>query len=332
MGLIDAGSQAIKVCAVRGANGEIGTKSILLIPADEDPHRSHDSGNPMLSVVPIEPKEEPTVFGRHTRGAGRLGLGVDTVSREHFSVELDQAGVVKIQDLDSFNGTKLITRAQLEGSGRRSRMLSVAKRAGITLLGGKKSAADTSKHPIKREAEKPTAGLAGIYDMPEDQVGFEMELVDRYRRQFPDAELVLTQALADLQSVTSELNPNSDKGASNLMLKMPDGLSKAELYKMSESERSEALVATQGVTLIADELPPETRAVMEGLYGLTGATIVNTPDDPLNDRPNFDYVLRRGTYHGREIYFQELFIKNNARSRAGVVFTASILGNRSQAL
>ncbi|HZL07934.1 MAG TPA: FHA domain-containing protein, partial [Candidatus Dormibacteraeota bacterium] len=333
MGLIDAGSQATKLCAIRGPEGELRTDSILLIPADEDAHQAPDNANPMLRAVIIEPKAGPTVLGRDTRGAGRLGLGVDTVSRKHFSIELDQAGIVKIQDLNSFNGTKLITRPQPEEGGRRSRMLSAAKRAGMTLLGGGKRSADVaSKQPAKPESEKPTAGLDPVYDRPADQVAFEMELVDNYRQQFPEAELILRQALADLQSVTSELNPDSDKGASNLMLKMPDGISKAELDAMSEIDRSEALVSTQGVTLIDDNLPPETRAVMDGLYGLTGATEVNTRDDPLNDRPAFDYVLRRGMYHGKEIYFQELYIRNNARSRGGVMFTASIVGKRSQAL
>lgn len=335
MGLIDAGSRAVKVCATRGPDGELRTDSIFLIPGDEDAHREPDSSNPMLRTVILQPEEEPTVFGRATRGAGRLDLGADTVSKEHFSIKLDQAGLMEVRDLDSFNGTRLITRSQPEEVGRRARVLSAAKRTGMTLLrGGKKpaAAADTSKPTAKPEAEKPTAGLDDVYDLPEDQVSFEMELVDSYRQQFPEAELVLRQALADLQSVTSELNPDSSKGASNLMLKMPDGVSKAELDKMSQTDRSEALAATQGVTLIDGKLPPETQAVMEGLYGLTGATLLNTRDDPLNDRPAFDYVLRRGTYHGREIYFQELYIKNNARSRGGVVFTASILGERSEAL
>jgi len=332
MGLVDAGSQAIKLCAVRGPEGELRADSILLIPADEGAHREPDSGKPMLRAVIVEPKEEPTIFGRRTRGAGRLGLGVDTVSREHFSIGLDQAGLVKIQDLDSFNGTKLITHAQPGEGGRRSRVLSAAKRAGVTLLGGgNKSAPDTSKHPTKPESEKPTAGLAAVYDMPADQVGSEMDLVDSYRRQFPESELVMQQALASLQSVTSELSPDSDRGASNLILKMPDGLSQAELDEMSELERSEALATTQGATLIDDRLPPETQALMESLYALTGATVLNK-HDPLNDRPAFGYVLRHGMYHGQEVYFEELYIKHNPRGRGGVTFTAAILGARTNVL
>jgi hypothetical protein len=329
MGLLEAGSQTVKIVATHGSNGELQTNAIFLAAGDEDVSRKADSKNPMLRAISIQPGEGLSVFGRNRPGAGRLGLGKSTVSQDHFSIELDQEGRLSVQDLNSLNGTRLITRAEPEKRARASRVLSVAKRAGTALVRARTRAKSDRSHAVA-QPEKPTAGLPSYYESPPDQMSFEMNLVDSYRQRFPESITILEQALGGIQSVTSELNPNSESGASNMVLKMPAGLTKAELDSMSENARAAAWASAQGVELTADgELPSETQALVEGIYALTGAQVLDLPDGFISKLPTFDYVLRRGVYQGKEIYFEELYRHDGSPDRNKIGFNLAVLGQRS---
>lgn len=80
-----------------------------------------------------------------------------------------------------------------------------------------------------------------------------------------------------------------------LTLKMPLG--------QDELEGAAPSLADEGLEIVG-ELPPESRALLDGIYGLIGAKILR--DDHEADEPS-GKVVRQGTYNDKPVYIAEYY-------------------------
>lgn len=293
MGLIDAGSGAVKVCTFRGSDGKLLTDTMFLAAGDEDPFQEADENGHNIKKVFMSSQDGPRIFGRNQPGAEFLDLDINTVSSKHFSIGFGKKGKLTIEDLNSTNGTKLITRTQPEtGNGRSERILQAAKRAGRSLVGRQKPEKPDAK-PEHIKPEQAMAGLALDYETPESQIDFEVQLLRDYKRRFPKSRDLLSYALKDIDELTV---------VSSLMLKMPQELSEAGDTTHDVGLRSRALISTYRVTLVDGKLPADTHALLEGIYGLTGAKVIRKSQ---SEAGNSGHIWRQGQYHGKDLQITE---------------------------
>lgn len=167
--------------------------------------------------------------------------------------------------------------------------------------------------------------------MPNDQLGFELELRDEFARKYPasayvldwDLQLIQTQAgmnfvtfedarsagEPDATSMTFEAFTHGEKG---LMLWKPTGT----VHDRRDSEYD----------VVGQPLPQETADLLNGLYGLIGAETVR--DDRQAGEPN-GFIIRRGEYQGTPIYLQEYFGNNGGPEVNEPLMRAALLGSES---
>src|SRR5262249_19093262 len=74
-----------------------------------------------------------------------------------------------------------------------------------------------------------------------------------------------------------------------------------QIAAMSLDERSQADIDSNPIRVYGN-VPPETQMLVEGIYGLTGASVLRddrTAEDPTGE------VIRQGEYQGSPVYFSE---------------------------
>jgi hypothetical protein len=180
---------------------------------------------------------------------------------------------------------------------------------------------------MTHETPSPSQPFANHYPRPQDQIAFEFQLRDEFAASFPESTPVMEEALADVQRFSginipkyklkeaiSEDAPDTDNlvdemgyltigtsGYSRLTLKMPVSHTDEQISQMTDLERAEASQTHEGMYIVGD-IPPETSALLNGLYGLTGAEVVR---DDRKAGETEGTVLRRGEYQGTPVYFSE---------------------------
>ncbi len=112
IGVIEAGANALRVYS----HYEDGKTAILIAAQQFDHKAGMDGKRAKIQIALLKPGEPMTIGRGDTLMAKRLDVSKDTkMSRNHFSIEATESGV-KIQDLKSLNGTKLITSELLENN------------------------------------------------------------------------------------------------------------------------------------------------------------------------------------------------------------------------
>jgi hypothetical protein len=89
-----------------------------------------------------------------------------------------------------------------------------------------------------------------------------------------------------------------------MVLRGPETVRATKTGGMLPEERAKFLQSPYVVQLVDGATPVETRSILEGLYELTGASVV------AGNRENTDAltsVYRQGEYHGKPVYFTEYF-------------------------
>jgi hypothetical protein len=206
---------------------------------------------------------------------------------------------------------------------------------------------------MTHEATGQSQPFANSYPMPENQLEFEMTLLDDFANQFPDSKPVLGEALADVQrysgikipkyklveplSEGAEADPGlvdemgfldanvGDSGYSMLMLTMPVQHTEEQIKAMSVEERTEAS-ATHNGFLVLGEVPPETTAMLNGVYGLIGAETIR---DDRSAGENDGTVLRLGVYQGEPIYVAEDYSDSSPYYNGKPTMTVRIVGKNA---
>ncbi|MEO8104789.1 MAG: FHA domain-containing protein [Candidatus Saccharibacteria bacterium] len=110
-GIIDAGGVPIKIYVLKDDHGNVVPDWVMFTDAgfDDQEEASHD--NVKLNIVSLTAEKGTVNFGRNESGAGRLGLNDSKVSRHHFSASISE-GILRLGDLDSSNGTSVITSSE----------------------------------------------------------------------------------------------------------------------------------------------------------------------------------------------------------------------------
>ncbi len=188
---------------------------------------------------------------------------------------------------------------------------------------------------MTHEAINPSQPFANKYPMPGDQLAFQFDLQDSFARDFPDSAPLIHQALADVQRFSGidipkyqfvetlsgdypgpddidelgflSLGSGGDNGYTMLALTMPAHHSDEEIAQMTEEERTEASKTHEGFLVVGD-IPPETSAMLNGVYGLIGADTIR---DDRTAGEDTGTVLRRGEYQGTVIYIAEDYMNHS---------------------
>ncbi len=120
-GIIDAGGVPIKLYVFKDDHGNVVPDWVMLTDAgfDDQEEASHD--NVKLPLVSLTADKGTVNFGRQESGAGRLGLDDSKVSRRHFSASISE-GILRLSDLESSNGTSVVTSAETNRSQRANKL------------------------------------------------------------------------------------------------------------------------------------------------------------------------------------------------------------------
>lgn len=190
------------------------------------------------------------------------------------------------------------------------------------------------------------------YEAPADQLGFEFSLVDSYHAAFPEQGFLIDEALNDVKRYAGfgipkykivDPTPLGYEGDpydapqppvdelgflasghhffTSLMLQAPNQYTDEELNAMSEYEQRKIGATRYGHDIIG-ELPPETIALLDGVYSLIGAHIVR------DDRAaglSHGRVVRQGEYQGKPIYIEEAFNDRSEYWQGEKTFSATLL-------
>jgi hypothetical protein len=187
---------------------------------------------------------------------------------------------------------------------------------------------------MSHENEQSAQQFANSYPVPADQAAFESSLIDSYESQFPESAALMHDALDELKRFSGADIPKyrvakkqedlaKDQGdvdeqgqfgspdtryaLSSLSLKMYKDPAEQDISNMSEYEKAEANRTSNGMSIIG-ELPPETTALLNGIYSLIGAETVR--DDRAQGEEH-GVVLRRGVYNGSPVYIKERYTDNS---------------------
>lgn len=198
----------------------------------------------------------------------------------------------------------------------------------------------------------PANSFPAHYGLPEDQLTAEMAFRDEYTAQFPDYAYLLNSNIQQLQrqagivipkykingedreqadaaGLTDDLNfvgfgagPVSPNGSRTLMIGKRVHVSSEELEGMSIDDQQVVAVSRDGTRVV--DMPEPTRAMVDGIYALTGATVIR--DERLEGLQKGG-VIRKGTYMDVPVYFSEDY--DDALPWAGnrPAFSLRILGS-----
>jgi hypothetical protein len=110
VGILEVGDTALKIYGSK-EDGKFVPGTFFISAGNYDPNPPEEefdwAKKMQFSLIGVG---EEQVFGRTTPGANRFGIDEDPlVSRNHFSVKVSQEGSLIVTDLESTNGTALIT-------------------------------------------------------------------------------------------------------------------------------------------------------------------------------------------------------------------------------
>lgn len=183
---------------------------------------------------------------------------------------------------------------------------------------------DYNHEPLSQPRER-------AFPFPEDQLGFEAQFTGEYQARFPDAVPLLEGAMAALHRATGipdsplkklEGSVSNDKEQPvtgeerekvNELLNQPLSPTRMTTIELtmptepkqqaSPQERYRSQLE-QALFVLEADMPHESRALLDGLYGLIGAQVLRNDHDTGQQEGN---VLVRGTYMGQVVYFSEEF-------------------------
>lgn len=151
------------------------------------------------------------------------------------------------------------------------------------------------------------------YQLPENQVQAELQFRDTYVARFPEYANLLYSNIQQLQRqagivipkddvgfVGYDYGPVSPNGSRTLMISNRLQVSSEELEGMSISDQQVVAVSRDGTRVV--DMPDPTRAMVDGMYALTGATVIR--DERLEGLQKGS-VIRKGTYMDTPVYFSE---------------------------
>lgn len=343
LGVVQAGDELFGVVRAKATDrrqSNAPTEKFILTRFARDGNRA--------TIIGTLGQDDPMEVGRGYQQDAQLS---DDVSRSHFRVGIHE-GKLAIQDLDSTNGTKLITGRSTEKEAKqphsehrfglkalRRRVASVKAPTANQIdplanfeLWAPKSA-DIKAVILNENVAEPKNSRNDHehldIKLPEDPLKFEIELTDQFGRQFPESAALMHEALDDLRRFSGfdipkyQISPkgvhgdeveglNDENGYltsggkqpiySMLTLQMPKkARTKEEIARMTDAEKAAADQTDDGAYVLG-ELPEETKALLSGIYELTGAQIIR--DDRV-DGEQTGTVLRMGKYQGQDIFIAE---------------------------
>ena len=161
--IIDAGGVPIKLYILKDDHGNVIPDWVMLTDAGYDDQAEASHNNVKLKIVSLTADKGTVNFGRKEPGAGRLGLDDSNVSRRHFSASISE-GILRLGDLDSSNGTSVITAAETGTSERVNKLGRHIGRA-VTAENVKAPTPEFSIGKIKYQVEGviPTTGRGDIF-------------------------------------------------------------------------------------------------------------------------------------------------------------------------
>lgn len=175
--------------------------------------------------------------------------------------------------------------------------------------------------------------------VPEDQIAFEMQMRDAYTEQFPENAAVFDEALDDVKrfagynipkfKIVSDAETDDDSlFADNetraradgmvddlgylqtgdeppiysfITLELPTNYTDEQMAHMSDEEKAKAEYnSSKGGTYISGELSDASTKLIDNLFDLTGAVVVEVDGRE---------TLLKGEYHGTPIYFEQSTVK-----------------------
>jgi hypothetical protein len=154
--------------------------------------------------------------------------------------------------------------------------------------------------------------LHSSYPVPVNQAEFEEDLIIDYGVAYPDSANLMLAAIEQIKTfehishTEDEYHP-SGNFFSTVVLTMP-GKYDTDDYAAPRDNRFETV--NQGGIILGDQIPPESHALLEGIYRLTGAEIER--DDHEFGLPDGE-VIRKGEYFGKLIYFIEEYDEESIR-------------------
>jgi hypothetical protein len=279
--------------------------------------------------------DEPLVVGR-----GAIEDAGEGLSRSHFEVVKKEDGSIKVTDLGSTNKTRIATteknvplpdsagKTTFSGLKKLLRSNKLPQQIPVNPLDDFRFWAAKSKDIVEFLGEDEPYYIAGSgYEAPKDQLAAEFALIDDFRNKFPNQVDAFTESLSDVKRFAgigipkyrlAEGQPgdgslNDENGYlksdeeifSALLLQVPlERPSQEEFQKLSYEEQQRFMVGESGIYIVGNDVPEHTRALLEGLYGLTGA---KTLFDERAEGLTRGTVIRQGMYQGTPVYFRELF-------------------------
>lgn len=157
--------------------------------------------------------------------------------------------------------------------------------------------------------------FADEYPLPDDQLSAEFQFVDDFSRSFPESTDLLHIGLGDVQraagigipkyKIESPSVPmaqalgHSDQGGM-LPSSTPSQFAKLRLHLPRDEATADN---TQDGWLVVGEMPPESRALVDGIYALVGAKRIA---DGLAEGEIYT-IMRQGKYQDASIYFEEKY-------------------------
>lgn len=296
---------------------------------------SGDDGRPQI-VTAIT--NEARVVGRNAIEGGGSGL-----SRSHFEIVKDESGAIKVTDLDSTNHTQVLTaeaNRPIPSSAEKTATSGLKKFFGKSKAEGKQRPENpledftvwAAKSQTVLDYLKPQDRffvVEDVYEAPADQIAAEFALMDRFKQQFPEQEVALTESLNEVKRFagigvpkyklegpikgSTDDSPTDENGYlatgehffAALQLQMPlKELSALEFSALSSDQQADYMMGREGVVVVGD-VPTHTRALLEGLYQLTGARAVR--NDLADGSEKNGTLIRQGTYQGSTVYFKERY-------------------------
>ncbi|HSX30755.1 MAG TPA: hypothetical protein VLE99_02460 [Candidatus Saccharimonadales bacterium] len=180
----------------------------------------------------------------------------------------------------------------------------------------------------QQEEHAALSQFADNYPLPTDQLQAEMAFVSEYESSFPDAIRLLHGAMSRLGRAAEVGAPafhfpvedgpadpefaddhgNLDLGGGapffeQLVLTRAVRPTEARSASLHGVDWAIARAKEQGYTAVGD-LPPETHALLEGLYALTGSRVMR--NDRAANMPQ-GMIVRQGSYNGRVVTFVEQY-------------------------
>lgn len=169
------------------------------------------------------------------------------------------------------------------------------------------------------DSEPHSLGLHSLlpaYEAPADPLAAEMALIDTIHQQHPEMDQLLKDALHDLGRFTGFArrdikiddpdfaDPAIDEDGylsikkivnARIRLSPYEDMPPEDYKQLSEGDRMRYVMGSDKGSVVG-EFTPGSKAMLEGLYSLTGAKVAKSEPHE---------IIRAGSYHGVPIFFKE---------------------------